>query len=159
MTNKQFVEFCKAAIEKPVMYMWGDYGRTITEATIKAKAKQYPSHYDNAYQSELRKQIGKGIGCDCTGLVKWFLWTGGDIEIPPKYDSSTDYSASGWYTVATIKGLIVTIPEKAGLILSYTGHCGVYIGNGEVIECTKGVMSIGYFSHYDSEYQEVPYTC
>lgn len=45
MTNKDLVAFCLKAKDKPIMYMWGDYGRPITEKTIAAKAKQYPSHY------------------------------------------------------------------------------------------------------------------
>ena len=144
MTNKEFTLFCKSAKDKPVKYMWGDYGRPISTATITAKAKQYPDHYTAAYQSELAATISKGgIGCDCTGLIKWFLWTDGNIEQPPKYDGATDNSASGWYNKAKVRGLIATLPEREGLILSYSGHCGVYIGNGQVIECTKGKYGNG----------------
>ena len=65
MTNLDLVNFVKTAKDKPVMYMWGDYGRAITEATITAKAKQYPTHYSLAYQAELREAIKRGgIGCD-----------------------------------------------------------------------------------------------
>lgn len=143
MTNLEFVAFCKAALDKPVMYMWGDYGRPITESTVVAKAKQYPAHYDAKYQAELRKKIGTGIGCDCTGLIKWFLWTGGDIEKAPKYTAETDNSASGWYNAAKVRGAIKTLPETPGLILSFPGHCGVYVGGGKVIECTKGAFGNG----------------
>ena len=144
MTNRDLVGFCLEAMNKPVMYMWGDYGRPITEATISTKAKQYPVHYSKEYQDELRAQIGKGgIGCDCTGLIKWFLWTGGDIDTTPKYDAETDNSASGWYRAAKVRGTIDSIPETAGLIVSMSGHCGVYIGNGKVIECTKGSFGNG----------------
>ena len=145
MKNKELVEFCKQALHKPVMYMWGDYGRMITEATISTKAKQYPVHYSPEYQKELRAQIPNGgIGCDCTGLIKWFLWTGGDIEKASKYDAETDCSASGWYSNAKVRGGIETLPkDRIGLIVSMSGHCGVYIGNGEVIECTKGQFGNG----------------
>jgi len=144
MTNKEFVEFCKAAKDKPVMYMWGTYGKPITVDLIDSKAKQYPTHYPQSYQDELNAAIsGGGIGCDCTGLIKWFLWTGGDIEKTPKYNGDTDHSASGWYRNAKVRGKIDTIPETAGLIVSMSGHCGVYIGNGRVIECTKGVFGNG----------------
>lgn len=143
MTNLDLVNFVKAVKDKPVMYMWGDYGRLITESTVAAKAKQYPAHYDAKYQAELRKKIGTGIGCDCTGLIKWFLWTGGDIGKPPKYDGKTDNSASGWYNAAKVRGAIKTLPETPGLILSFPGHCGVYVGGGKVIECTKGAYGNG----------------
>lgn len=143
MTNLDLVNFVKTAKDKPVMYMWGDYGRAITESTVAAKAKQYPAHYDSTYQSQLRAKIGSGIGCDCTGLIKWFLWTQGDIETPPKYNAETDNSASGWYNAAKVRGAIKTLPETPGLILSYPGHCGVYVGGGKVIECTKGAFGNG----------------
>lgn len=144
MTNTDFVKFCTAAKNKPVMYMWGDYGRAITESTISTKAKQYPVHYNTEYQKELRAKIGVGVGCDCTGLIKWFLWTGGNIEATPKYDAETDNSASGWYSAAKVRGDIATIPkDRAGLIVSMSGHCGVYVGGGEVIECTKGSFGNG----------------
>lgn len=143
MNNLEFIDFLKQALAKPVMYMWGDFGRPITESTISTKAKQYPQHYDAAYQAELRKQIGTGIGCDCTGLIKWFLWTGGDIEKVPKYDAATDNSAGGWYRSAKVRGEIGAIPETQGLIVSMYGHCGVYIGEGKVIECTKSVLGNG----------------
>lgn len=145
MNNIEFVNFEKEALNKPVMYMWGDYGRVITESTITAKAAQYPDHYTEAYQDELRKQIGIGIGCDCTGLIKWFIWTGGDINVPPKYNAASDNSASGWYNTATVRGDIGTMPEIQGLIVSKSGHCGVYIGGGSVIECTKGSIGNGVF--------------
>ncbi len=143
MTNLEFVAFCKAALDKPVMYMWGTYGKPITDDLIKSKAEQYPSHYDAKYQAELRAKIGTGIGCDCTGLIKWFLWTGGDIEQPPKYDGATDNSASGLYGAAKVRGKIEGIPERPGLIVSMPGHCGVYIGKRKVIECTKGKYGNG----------------
>lgn len=149
MTNLDLVNFCKLALAKNTWYMWGTYGTSqnkhfIDKDIIAAKAKQYPEHYTAAYQKELSEQISKGgIGCDCTGLIKWFLWTDGNIETPPKYDGSTDNSASGWYNKAKVRGLIDTIPEREGLIVSFSGHCGVYIGNGQVIECTKGQFGNG----------------
>lgn len=144
MTNTKFTRFCRSALSKAVMYMWGDYGRAITESTVAAKAKQYPAHYDAAYQAELRGKIGTHYGCDCTGLIKWFLWTGGDVEKAPKYDGATDHSASGWYNAAKVRGDIKTIPlDRVGLIVSMPGHCGVYVGDGNVIECTKGAYGNG----------------
>ena len=103
MTNKDLVAFCLKAKDKPVMYMWGTYGQKITVSLIDAKTRQYPTHYPQSYQDELNAAIsGGGIACDCTGLIKWFLWTGGDIEKAPKYDTKTDSSASGWYNAANV---------------------------------------------------------
>ncbi len=144
LNNLEFAAFCKSALKENTWYMWGDYGRLLTTETIKSKTNQYPSHYPKAYQDELIDQISKnGIGCDCTGLIKWFLWTNGDISAKPKYQSATDKSASGWYKAASVKGDISTLPERPGLILWLSGHCGIYVGNGEVIECTKSQFGNG----------------
>ncbi|HNX15656.1 MAG TPA: hypothetical protein PKH29_12490 [Oscillospiraceae bacterium] len=144
MTNKEFVRFCEKALGKNVRYMWGTYGQKITDKLIASKTIQYPDHYPQSYQDELHAAIADGgIGCDCTGLIKWFLWTGGNIEKAPKYDGVTDTSASGWYNRAKVRGEIDAIPERPGLIVSKKGHCGVYVGNGDVIECAKGEFGNG----------------
>lgn len=144
MTNYELCEFALDAMLLNVWYMWGTYGRPITDDLIKRKTIQYPSHYTESYQKQLREQIDKkGIGCDCTGLIKWFLWTNGDITLPPKYNSATDLSASGWYTTAGVRGSIDSLPEVPGLILSFPGHCGVYLGDGRVVECTRGLFGNG----------------
>ena len=47
------------------------------------------------------------------------------------------------YSVSKTKGTIETLPEISGLILYMKGHVGVYIGNGECIECTLGKYGDG----------------
>lgn len=143
MTNLELVAFCRQALTLVTKYMWGDYGRVISSATIAGKAAQYPSHYTKARVNLLKQYIGRGYGVDCTGLVKWFLWTGGDISKVPKYSSATDNAASGWYANAKVRGKIAEMPERAGLILSFPGHCGVYAGGGKVIEATIGAFGDG----------------
>lgn len=43
-------------------------------------------------------------------------------------------TADGMYQAAKEKGGISSIPEIPGLAVWHSGHIGVYIGNGEVIE-------------------------
>lgn len=143
MNNLQFVAFCRAALELPSVYGWGMWGKLLTDAMIDAKAAQYPVRYDRKRVEYLRTLSGKAVGCDCTGLIKWFLWTDGDINKVPKYNSATDKSASGWYRAASVRGDFDTMPERLGLIVSKAGHCGVYIGGGRVIECTRGARGDG----------------
>lgn len=54
------------------------------------------------------------------------------------YIVSYDKDAYG-ITVGTAseKGDISTLPEEEGVLLYMKGHCGVYIGDGKVIECTS----------------------
>ena len=54
------------------------------------------------------------------------------------YIAGYDKDAYG-ITVGTAseKGDISTLPEEEGVLLYMKGHCGVYIGDGKVIECTS----------------------
>ena len=138
LTAKALAEFCIAQTQKKSAYMWGEFGRKITNSTISQKAKQYPSRYTAARQKTLKGYVGKDyIGCDCCGLYKYFLWTDGGAK-SISYRAATDRSTTGMYNAAVKRGTIDTLPEVPGTILYMTGHVGVYIGNGEAVECTLG---------------------
>ena len=74
-TNELLVTFAKKAATLPTVYMWGTYGNKVTESLISAKTKQYPSNYSSTRVNKLKGYIGKAYGCDCSGLIKWFLIT------------------------------------------------------------------------------------
>lgn len=144
LTNKKLVEFVKSKVSAKTAYMWGEFGRIITKSTISQKAAQYPSRYTTDRQKLLSSYVGKGYnGCDCAGLYKWFLWTAGGTSSSIKYSAATDRGTEGMYSVATEKGKISTLPETPGVILYMKGHVGVYIGNGECVECTLGKYGDG----------------
>ena len=134
--NTDFVSWLKKTQKKNTIYMWGTFGNKVTENLISAKRKQYPTHYPTSRINILRDYIGAAIGCDCCGLIKWYLMTNGGKLSTPVYSSKYDKSASGWYNAATEKGKISTIPEITGIAVYKKGHIGIYIGNGKVIECT-----------------------
>lgn len=144
VTNLQLVDFCKAALKLPTLYLWGAYGRIITKSLLASKVKQYPTRYSSIRQRFILEHMnGEYRGCDCAGLIKWALWTNGDINNKIVYHSKTDRGSSGLYSAAKEKGPIAVMPELKGLILYKTGHVGVYIGNGKVIECTLGTRGDG----------------
>lgn len=144
VTNLQLVDFCKEALRLPTVYMWGTYGKVLTKDLLADKAKQYPNRYSQTRQALLKKRIdGVCRGCDCAGLIKWALWTNGDIAQNPKYSSKTDRGSQGLYDAAKEKGAVAVMPEIQGLILYKKGHVGVYIGSGKVIECCLGVRGDG----------------
>lgn len=144
LNNTDFVRFCKEAAKRKTVYMWGTFGNPVTESLIQSKRKQYGIlKYSNARIETLRKYIGSRRGCDCCGLIKWYLMTGGDIAKNPIYNSAYDLNASGFYNKAKEKGVISTLPEIAGLAVYKKGHIGVYIGGGKVIECTKSSRGDG----------------
>ena len=148
MTNVEFALFCENALKKETYYMWGCFGQRITKALISQKSIQYPRNFSSTRVSYLEKLINhdgisNAIGCDCAGLIKWFLWTDGDIEKAPFYNEKTDRGTAGLYRDAKEKGLIGTLPEMKGVIVYKDGHVGVYMGDGNVIECTLGSRGDG----------------
>ena len=134
--NTDFATWLKGIAQKPTIYMWGTFGNKVTESLINTKTKQYPTHYPAYRINTLRRYINSALGCDCCGLIKWYLMTDGGRLSTPVYSSKYDKNTSMWYNAATEKGKISTMPEIAGLAVYKNGHIGVYIGNGKVIECT-----------------------
>ena len=126
------VTYAKGQLGKP--YWFGTFGQTGSAALYQSKKKQYPSQYT---ASDFPSQFGKKVH-DCSGLIKGALWCE-HIDTNPVYKASEDYSANKFYTMATEKGPITSIPDIAGLLVfkgtdKQKNHIGVYIGNGRVIE-------------------------
>lgn len=139
-TAKGLVKYCKQALGWKTVYMWGGLMKTVTQDFIDYKKKQYPKYYSEARVKQLQTKIGNYYGCDCVGLIKSYLFGGINS---PKYKSKWDTNTRGMYSVSKTKGTIETLPEVQGLILYMKGHVGVYIGNGECIECTLGKYGDG----------------
>jgi hypothetical protein len=137
-TNLDFVAYLKEVATKNTVYMWGEFGRLVTSNTIREKKVQYPDHYDNERVSYFESLINKNYyAYDCAGLIKSY-WMSNYGESDVKYLPRYDLDAYG-ITVgnASLKGDVKDIPNIPGLLLYMEGHCGVYIGDGKVIECTS----------------------
>lgn len=126
-------------------YWYGTYcGHVSSEALLTAKARQYPTQYTANYILRSRRWLdgkltpGGGPGTkvqDCVGLIKGIVWIAeyGGVRQP-----ASDLSADGMYNKCTVRGAMASIPELPGVVVHYTGHIGVYIGGGQVIE-SRGV--------------------
>lgn len=131
LTNKGLVEHVKMALNEKWGYVWGTFGDILTETLFQEKLKQYPKAV-GYYKAFIKNNYIDKRTADCIGLIKSYMWWKNDN---PQYDSNTDVSADGMFDIATEKGLINTIPQDIpGLLVYKTGHIGVYIGNGQVIE-------------------------
>lgn len=126
-TNLGLVNYCKAQLGKP--YWWGTFGQKATQNLYNQKKKQYPTHYT---ADDFKSQFGAKVH-DCVGLIKAYRWCQTPSDAP-KYVKSEDKDVSGMLRDCNINGSISTIPEIKGILVFFTGHVGVYIGNGEVIE-------------------------
>ncbi len=107
-------------------YLYGSFGQSVTDGFIAQKKTQYPAMYTAEYCAKAKRLIGK-TAFDCVGLIKACYWNG-------TYDAKTDLSADGMYRAATKKGGLANLPEQPGVLVWRSGHIGVYVGGGEVVE-------------------------
>lgn len=131
-TAKGLVEYAKAQLGLP--YWYGTFGNIGTAALYASKKKQYPQYYNwsGTQYDNFPSQYGKRVH-DCVGLIKGYLWSD-SATATPKYNSSQDVSANGMRSACKEKGDIGTMPDVPGVLVFMSGHVGVYIGGGYVIE-------------------------
>ena len=115
-------------------YVWGTFGDVLDSSLYAYKLKQYPTEVGR-YSAFITSNWLGGRTADCVGLIKGYSWLDIEtLEVGYKTNGMPDIGADTMYHNATEKGAISTIPEIPGLAVWHTGHIGIYIGNGEVIE-------------------------
>lgn len=137
LTNLQLVNYMKQVHAAGYVYWYGTCGYECSKSLYERKKKQYPAHYTASRTSGYMRDIADGAWCaDCVGVIKSFFWSNGKIKTKGVYNSNNcpDTSANGMIKLCKETGSIKTIPDIPGLVVWKTGHIGVYIGGGEVIE-------------------------
>lgn len=128
------VELAKKAYVENWGFCLGAYGQILTNDVFKAllNIDGHTGEYNTINRDYIKKFIGKRVS-DCYGLVKAYLWwNNGNI----KYEAWQDRNQKMAYEASKEKGVIKNIPDIPGLVLCSEGHAGVYIGQGEFIECS-----------------------
>lgn len=153
--NLDLVQWAIAAEKAGWGYVWGTFGQVLSRDLLAAKVEQYPDNV-GIYEEFIRSNyLGKRT-VDCVGFIKGYSW------YDPQTDSVNygtngmpDIGADQMYQAAREKGSISTIPEIPGLAVWHTGHIGVYIGDGYVIEAmgthygvVKTRLSSGRWTHW-----------
>ena len=143
-------DFCKrlinCATDYNTMYVSGCFGAPLIPSTIERYINK--NSYNKKIENLIRKcakdcdEHGKiTFGFDCVCLVKGILWGwygnekhiyGGAVykknDIPDFGVNSLSKYCTGWSN-----NFDKIIP---GEIVWLSGHCGVYVGSGNVVECT-----------------------
>lgn len=158
--NLDLVTYAKNAFNSGWGYVWGTYGDVLTDSLFEYKLEQYPDGVGD-YEDFIREKWLGGRTTDCVGLLKGYGWYNPDTKII-EYGTNgmPDVGADGMHNAATVKGSMDTMPDTPGLAVWKSGHIGVYIGNGEVIESmgTKyGVVKTKLEGRGWKAWLEVPY--
>lgn len=134
------------ADECTTMYMQGGHGHSLTwNDTFNELIRDYS--YNKKNEKTLREQFEKlkahhPFAFDCCGVIKGIIWQfDGDYN---EYGGGTVYQSNGLldnnaegiletngYDISTDFTYIIP-----GEYLYMKGHCGIYMGDGNVIECT-----------------------
>ena len=141
-------------------YVWGTYGNVLTESLLEYKLEQYPDGVGR-YEEIIREKWLGGRTTDCVGLIKGYGWLRPDtLTIGYGSNGMPDITADAMYNNATVKGGMDSMPDTPGLAVWKSGHIGVYIGNGEVIEAmgsSYGVVKTQLSERNWTAWLEVPY--
>jgi hypothetical protein len=158
--NLDLVAYAKNSFASRWGYVWGTYGDVLTDSLFAYKLEQYPDGV-GTYEDFIRSNWLGGRTTDCVGLIKSYGWFSPDTEkIEYGTNGMPDVSADGMYNAAAVKGSINTMPDIPGLAVWRSGHIGIYIGNGEVIEAmgTKyGVVKTQLDGRGWKAWLEIPY--
>lgn len=143
-------DFCKrlisCATDYNTMYVSGCFGAPLISSTIERYINK--NSYNKKIENLIRKcakdydEHGKiTFGFDCVCLVKGILWGwygnekhiyGGAVY---KKNDIPDFGVNSLYKYCTgwSNNFDKIIPCE---IVWLSGHCGIYVGNGNVVECT-----------------------
>lgn len=140
-TNRGLVAYAVSMLDYQSPYWYGTFGQIASEELYQEKKRQYRDQYEKWSKYSFESQYGKKVH-DCIGLIKGYLMNptvgeDGYVKDPMKpsvYNDKYDISANMLEQKATVKGDISSIPEIEGIIVWKSGHDGIYIGGGWVIE-------------------------
>lgn len=126
LTGKELAKFAKSKVGTPYVYGAKGADGKFTQAKFNYLSKAYPNVFTTTYKNKIksRKYIGK-VCCDCSGLISWY--TGKVLGSSQLYSQAKKrMPISQWKDFAV------------GTVVWKSGHVGVYIGNGKVVE-EKGI--------------------
>ena len=158
--NLDLATYAEQAFEAGWGYVWGTYGDVLTDSLFSSKLEQYPDGV-GSYEDFIRSNWLGGRTTDCVGLIKGYGWLDPDtLEIEYGTNGMPDIGADGMYNSAAVSGPMTTMPDVPGIAVWKSGHIGIYVGNGKVIEAmgTKyGVVKTNLDDRSWTAWLEIPY--
>lgn len=142
MTNKEFVRLLENIAAMKTYYIKGGFGHILKASNKKRLIEQYKANAAKA--DKINALDPSTFAFDCCGLVKAALW--GFTGDRTKTYGGVVYKANGLDDVneSGLLKLCTNVEENVDNLTpgdflwtnKPNGHCGIYAGNGKVIECT-----------------------
>ena len=143
LTAQGLLDYVKHCKNTPHIYLWDANGEYVTDELLDRLSSQYPDWYTPERLSIRRAVANKNMrGWDCIGVIKSYVWGDYSQFNSSGYCKESDFCTRTLIEQPLVKGLIATLPEKPGLVVWRKGHVGVYIGAGQVFECTCGPANL-----------------
>jgi len=135
-TARGLVKYVKRLLPQTTRYLMGAMGTYITAERIEEQTTYFSEWYTKERVEETKKfyPYAGFLGFDCSGLIKSYYFGGIGL---PDYSAEKDWNSKGLLEHSERKGPIHTLPELPGVCLYMKDHVGVYVGGGNVIECTS----------------------
>lgn len=144
MKVKDFVAKAKdIANNYKTLYVMGCFGAPLTESNKKRYTKNHSYNQKATRKTMINKASSDTFGFDCVCLIKGILW-GWNGDVNKNYGGAI-YGSNGVDDMgsdAIIKSKYCEDISSdfndidVGEIVWLKGHVGIYIGNGQVVECT-----------------------
>lgn len=139
MNVQEFIEKLKAAQKQDTYYVMGCFGACISEKNIQRYTTN--NDYNRKHAAEIKAGAMGKFGFDCVCLIKGILW-GWNGNKNATYGGAT-YTSNGVPDIGAdqmIRACSDVSTDFSNIIpgeaVWLSGHIGVYIGDGLVIECT-----------------------
>lgn len=141
-TAKELVAAClDAANNHKTLYVMGCFGAPLNESSKARYIKHHSYNQKPERKAMIQAASADCFGFDCICLVKGLLWNwNGDTS---KTYGGAGYAINGVPDIGTEQMIAVCkdvstdfAKIQPGEFLWMQGHCGIYIGNGQAVECT-----------------------
>lgn len=132
----------KIATQYTTLYVYGCFGAHLRSDNVGRYVSRYAYNQDPTRLETITNNLDKGVfGFDCVCLIKGVLW-GWNGNLDAHYGGAV-YKSNDVPDVGAnrMMDLCLEISEdfsniSVGELLWIKDHCGVYIGDGLVVECT-----------------------
>lgn len=142
INNTELVTRLQELTTLKTLYVLGGFGIRLDKEGKSISINQYS--YNKERQAIINGVDSETFGFDCSGMIKGVLW-GFDGSNSTRYGGANyasngvpDFNTAGIWSVCKdrVIGNMDADTITKGEYLYMDGHCGIYAGDGNVIECT-----------------------